>query len=259
VADGAWQYGSQAAEAEIPRSAEALVGEDETAPTRKIELRQDFVDHGTPEESTRSQLRIDLRPEPLALLRFEIPFVAKNMSAGGDLGTEGLGDIKVRLGLRSIDRPGYAVFPLLDLVFPTAKQEPLGTGKYQLGPGLRVALPVAEPVFAAFADTREIQFQMQLQQFFSVAGESDRKSINYTRLELALETVWRKEYWLNLEPKLTCDWEQNRKIGGILEVEVGKTFSPRWRGWLKSGVGLWGHRVPGTYDTLLQIGARYMF
>jgi len=52
-------------------------------------------------------------------------------------------------------------------------------------------------------------FSPLVKQVVSVAGDEDRKNINYTQLELALREAWQKKYWLKMRPKVIVDWEQD--------------------------------------------------
>jgi hypothetical protein len=161
------------------------------------------------------------------------------------------------MGLRSIDQPRFALFPFLDVTFPTAENQTLGSGKYQLGPGVRLAFPINSE-FGVWVNARQLQFQVQLQEVFSVAGDDKRRSINVTKLEFGLEAALGERYWMKLEPKFTQDWIQD-KFGAVLEIEAGWHITRHWNAWIKPGVGTNGSRAAGVYDELLQVGVRYVF
>src|SRR5262249_9794884 len=147
--------------------------------------------------------------------------------------------------------------PLLEILFPTARQPANGTGKYQLGPAVGFPISLINPRIGFFPDVREVKLLPQIQQFFSVAGDPDRKNINYTKLQFTMSILWPKGHWLDITPQLLYDWEQSGKSAGVLEIESGWIWTAHWRTWVKVGAGLWGTGVPGSYGSLFRIGVAY--
>jgi len=92
-----------------------------------------------------------------------------------------------------------------------------------------------------------------------VGGNPSRPDVDYSTLQLQLNTLWSKEWWTLVEGDLNLDWTRAAKTGAVLEGEVGRRFGPHWRAWVRPGVGLWGQDVRGTYDWAAQVGMRYMF
>jgi hypothetical protein len=114
------------------------------------------------------------------------------------------------------------------------------------------------PVPDSMRGTHKVTFSPLLQQNVSVAGDGDRKDINYTKLELTVRDTM-GEYWLSLKVKPVVDWEQDAKTGAVGEVECGKLFGKVWSAWLMLGSRLWGEGVPSTYGTRITLGVARMF
>ena len=104
-----------------------------------------------------------------------------------------------------------------------------------------------------------MSFEPLVKQVVSMAGDEDRKDINYTSFELALRDTWRQTYWLKLNPKPIVDWEQSAKTGAVAELEGGWIINRQWRVWLMLGTRLWGEGVPSTYDKRVGINASVTF
>ena len=92
-----------------------------------------------------------------------------------------------------------------------------------------------------------------------MAGDEDRKNINYTQFELALRDTWRNLFWLKLTPKPVIDWEQDAKTGAVLELELGWIVNRHWSMWMMLGTSLWGEGVPSTYDKRVELGVSFLF
>lgn len=227
----------------------------------RIELKREFTNRATPEESSRTTFRVEagIKEGLVSLLRIDIPFVDKKTGDYGEITKEGLGDIKFRVGFSSIPLGTNRLNPLIEVTFPTAVESELGIGQLQLAPGFRLITPIPLQWLGASAERLEGSFETQVQQFFSITNDEDFKAINYTKLELTFRTVWLKRFWLSLMPKMALDWEQEKKTGGVLELEGGWLINPRWRTWLKLGHGLWGVGVPSTYGTRTEIGVGLTF
>ena len=191
----------------------------------KIELKRQATDRGTPGESSKTQLKIDAHLEGLvSLLRLELPFPDEKTDFEGDPFNPRLGDILVRVGFRPVHVRDIPVSSFMEVTFPTADPEELGSGKYQLTPGIyaTVSIPLAE----SMAQSHSLIFSPLVKQVVSVAGDEDRKNINYTKVELALRDTWRNLFWLKLTPKPVIDWEQDAKTGAVARTRVRLDCQP---------------------------------
>ncbi len=103
----------------------------------KIELKRQATNRGTPEETTKTQLKTDAYLDGfVSLLRLEVPFPDEKTDFEGDPFNPRLGDIKVRTGFRPFHIDEIPVSTFLEVTFPTADPESLGSGKYQLTAGI---------------------------------------------------------------------------------------------------------------------------
>jgi hypothetical protein len=164
--------------------------------------------------------------------------------------------VKVRAGFGPFPGDGTHASPFLEMVFPTANPGSLGSGKYQLVAGVKMAFRL--PVPARLKEGHKLSFSPLLQQNVSVAGDEARNDINYTKLELTLrDTIG--DHWLQLKAKPVVDWEQDAKTGAVAELEGGRLFGKVWSAWLMLGARLWGEGVPSTYGTRITLGVAWMF
>lgn len=253
----AQQVAQPAAGDEVPVASEtpgSLVGRN-----ARIELKREMTSRGAPEESTKTSLRFErFLSGPVTLLRLDIPLPDAETDFNGDPFQPHLGDLKARVGFRTLRRADLSFLPFVEATFPTADPKTLGTGKYQLGIGVRIRDRVTLPFVDASA--HRTLFETQVQQVASVAGDPDRKDINATKLEFSLYDIWRERYTTKLKLKPNIDWVQDGKTGAVGEVEGGLFFTRDWRAWLMLGHRLWGPEgIQGTYTTKVELGVARLF
>jgi hypothetical protein len=217
----------------------------------RFEVKRQNTDHDTPGESSRTTLRLEALPGEgsVALWRLDLPFPDEKDTFSGSPFDPRLGDIKLRARLRPADVGGAPVSFFSELTFPTADPDSLGQGKYQVMAGAETFYPLD----SISSDDHKLSFSPQIQQVVSVAGDQDRKDINYTKFELALRDVWRKAYSLKFTAKPVIDWVQDGKTGAVAELEGGVTLEQGWRVLLILGGRLWGEGVPSTYGTRVEL------
>jgi hypothetical protein len=216
--------------------------------TARLELRRENVDHGTPEETTRTYLRGDLYRAEGSIVSFQIAFPdEKTDTFGGSPFNPRLGDIKGRYRFAPLSAAGGSSLScFLEATLPTADPAELGTGKYQLSAGVTAAKEASR-------GPRLFRFTAQLQQTNSVAGDEARPDINYTKLDLSLRDI-HATHWFKVALNIRADWEQGGKTGAVAEIEAGRNLGPDWRLWVMVGGLLWGEGVKGTYGSKLLIG-----
>lgn len=216
----------------------------------RIEVKRQNTDRDTPGESTKTTLRLEALPEgPVALWRLDLPFPDEKDTFSGSPFDPRLGDIKLRARLRPKDVSGVPVSFFSELTFPTADPETLGQGKYQVMLGAETFHPLP----SISNDDHKLSFSPQVQQVVSVAGDAERKDINYTKFELALRDVWRKVYSLKFTAKPVIDWVQNGKTGAVGELEGAMTLQHDWNLKLMLGGLLWGEGTASTYGTRVEL------
>jgi hypothetical protein len=233
-------------------------GDSKEAPRFLIELKREATNRGTPEETTKSQIKIDAYMRgAVSLLRLEVPFPDEPTSFEGNPFNPHLGDIKVRIGFRAVRLDSIPLASFLEFTFPTANPEELGRGKYQVSPGIRANVPIT--FGKRLPESHKMSFEPLVQQVVSVAGDENRTNVNYTKFELTLRDTWRQKYFFKLTVKPIVDWEQSGTTGSVAELEGGWIINRHWRVWLLLGTRLWGEPVPSTYDQRVGINASVAF
>lgn len=216
----------------------------------RFEVKRQNTDRDTPGESTKTTLRLEALPEGrVALWRLDLPFPDEKDSFSGSPFDPRLGDIKLRARLRPMDLSGMPVSFFSELTLPSADPESLGQGKYQV----MVGAETFHPLDSISSDDHKLSFSPQIQQVVSVAGDAERKDVNYTKLELALRDVWRKLYSLKLTAKPVIDWVQDGKTGAVAEVEGAVMLQHNWKLQLMLGGLLWGEGTASTYGTRVEL------
>lgn len=226
--------------------------EEHAFPNGLVELKRQATARGTPDETTKTNLKFDvfLPSGAIALLRLDLPFPDSKTSFTGSAFDPDFGDAKVRVGLRAADLAGTPVTSFVELTLPTANPPSQGSGKFQLSAGARpfFALPAGP---AAIGAPRQFA-SVQVQQVVSFAGDPDRADINQTKFELEWRDVWPGSRLAKATVKPVIDWVSGRS-GGVLEIEGGWALDRRWVLALMGGGRLWGEGVPGTYATRVEL------
>jgi len=248
-------------EATAQAQEESAASEEAAPPSARrgrIELRRQNTERGTPEESTKTTLRLEANLKgTVSRLRLDLPFPDANTDFSGDPFQPRLGDIKVRAYFRPFQAWDARLSSDIEMTFPTADPPELGSGKYQLGAALR-SVP-GEPDLVLASGRHQLRYEWSVRQTVSIAGDAERKDINSTKPELALRDTIGSPYWLKLTFKPTIDWIQDGKTGAVLELEGGWNASRDWRLSLMGGTSLWGEGVPGIYSRRLELVAGRAF
>src|SRR5262249_23453591 len=201
-------------------------------------------------EAAKTTLRLEALPEgPVALWRLDFPFPDAKDTFEGSPFDPRLGDVKLRARLRPTDVSGVPVSFFSELTFPTADPDTLGQGKYQV----MVGAESFHPLPSISNNDHKLSFSPQIQQVVSVAGDTERKDINYTKFELALRDVWHKVYSLKLTAKPVIDWVQDGKTGAVGELEGAVALQHDWKLQLMLGGLLWGEGTASTYGTRIEL------
>ena len=225
-------------------------GTDETAIVGKFQLNNQYKNLTSGQSRNDLVPRLDYPLTPSVLFRVDMPFrwADPNLRSGATF--VGTSDMLVRLGKRLAYAPEYRLFAGSDFIFPTASNNYLGQGKYQVAPivGGSLAIPEIKSVLLSYVEY-----------YKSVGGYPSRKDIAQTkvRAELTIPT-WFEHWWTKFEPELRVDGKRHSKTGMLVECEVGRRFGDHWRIYAEPGVGLWGDSVTGNYDWKVEVGVRYM-
>ena len=136
-------------------------------------MKRQATARGTPNETTKSSLKFEHDPDgAMALLRFEVSFPDGKTDFSGSAFDPRLGDIKIRVGRRALQVDKTPSSPYIEVSLPTANPRSLGSGKYQVNPGIQTSVPQ----FAAggHLGPNKPFLTALVEQDFSVAGDASR-------------------------------------------------------------------------------------
>lgn len=199
-------------------------------------------------DSVTAEARLPITPN--WLVRVTMPYVWANLNQPGGFTTNGAGDLLVRTGGRLYASPQLAVFVGADATFPTGSNDRLSTGKYTLGPGGAVAVPLAR--------LRSLFFTI-VQDFNSVGGDPSRANIHFMRVTSGVNTIWSEHWWSTASMEWDMNWNNNRKTTMNLLGEIGHRFDNHWNVYASSGAGVVGRDTFLGLDWTVQAGVRWVF
>jgi hypothetical protein len=194
-----------------------------------------------------AEVRVAVTPN--FLLRVTVPYVWADLNGQRGFTTDSVGDTLVRIGGRVYANPNVAVLLGVDATFPTAENKLLGTGKYTLGPGASVAVPLAR--------LRSL-FITLVQDFNSVGGDPSRRNIHFMRVTSAVNTIWSERWWSIAGLQWNMDWNRTRKTTMNLQGEIGHRLDRHWNVFAGVGAGVVGRDTFLGLDWSAQIGVRWM-
>ena len=95
-------------------------------------------------------------------------------------------------------------------VLPTAEEDLLGQGKYQLGPAFALGYLGERWTIGALA-----------QHWWSVAGDDDRSSVNQTNIQYFISYKLRNQWSIGASPNISVDWSGDGSPTVNLPVGIG--------------------------------------
>jgi len=159
-------------------------------------------------------LPIGLSKDWNLITRTILPVISQ--PAPGTDRTNGLGDLNFT-GFISPKKPGKVIWGVGPaLVFPTATDDVLGTGKFSIGPSVVALTMKGQWVIGALASN-----------IWSVAGDDDRANVNFFLMQYFVNYNFPSGWYLTSAPIVTANWEADSgnkwtvPFGG----GVGKVFS----------------------------------
>jgi hypothetical protein len=248
-----------AAERERISAAAAAFGTDPTAIIGFYQLSYGYT-------AFTNNLRVDAATAVVSLpitsnflFQVTMPYIWADRNGPGGVTTNGTSDMTVRTGGRLYASQNVALFIGADASFPTAstsqptlgKQETkLGTGKYTLGPGGAVAVPL--PRLSSL-------FITLVQNFNSVGGDPSRADFNFIQVQSAVTTIWSERWWTTATMTWNMDWNNKQKTTMNLMAQVGHKFGKHWNVFAGPGVGVVGRDTFLGLDWTVQAGVRWVF
>ena len=194
---------------------------------------------------------IQLPITPNWLFRVNMPYVWADLDQPRGFTKDGTGDMTIRTGGRLYSNEYVALFIGTDGSFPTSSSEKqLGTGKYTIGPGGGLAVPLARVHSLLF---------VLAQDFKSIGGDPSRTSLHYTQVQSTFNTIWTERWWSSAIATWDLDWENHRKTTLNLQGEIGHRFDDHWNVFAGPGVGVMGRHTFLGLDWTVQAGVRWVF
>jgi hypothetical protein len=223
---------------------------DPTDFTTRLEFRNQLRSLQHVKEKNITYPRLDYAFSKIFMARLEIRMVYVNPDIQGVGSETGLGDVLIRGAVRAARGKGYAVVAGTELIFDTATEEILGTGKYQLAPLVFASIDVP------FLRSTLYPFY---QHYFSFAGDGSRLDVHYNSFRPSvIVTKWGHRWYTALDPNFYVDFEQGPDAGMTLELEAGRGLNKNFSVWARPGIGAFGdiHQV---YEWNVEVGMRYLF
>jgi hypothetical protein len=132
------------------------------------------------------------------ITRTILPLIYQPELAPGVGDVFGLGDIQLSLFL-SPAKPGHLIWGVGPIFsFPSATDDVLGSGKFSIGPSVVGLTIQGHWVIGALVNN-----------LFSVAGDSDRKTVNQMLIQPFLNYNLPDGWYVTSAPIITADWEAN--------------------------------------------------
>ena len=168
------------------------------------------------------------------ILRFDVPLMSTNIGKGTD---HGLGDIYTQ-GLYNVYRAEGFFFAVgSGLTAPTATENTLGGGKWQVSP---LAIP------GWWFNNPRALFFIKVQDYVSFAGQSDRTDIHYMTTTPALLVKLTDKWWVGADTEGKVNWEQNDKWSFKSGIFIFKKWTDTFGTWIKPEIP-WGPNREGEF------------
>ena len=204
--------------------------------------------NGLRTEVATAVVRVPVTPNYLFQVTMPYWWADPNQPRGSTL--NGTSDMTVRTGGRLYASNNVALLIGTDVLFPTASEKQLGFGKYILGLGgaLAVPLPRASSLLYLF-----------VQYFNSIGGDPSRANVHFMQIQPAVNTIWSEHWWTSVIGTWDMNWNQNRQTALNVVGEVGHNFDNHWNAFAGAGVGVMGKDTPFGLDYTVQAGVRWVF
>ena len=201
-------------------------------------------------DTATASVRVPITPNWLLLVN--MPYTWADLNRSDEFPVRGAGDMTMRTGGRFYASDDVALFIGADVWFPTASETQLGTGKYMIGPGAAMAVPLAR---------LDSLFYVIAEDFNSIGGDPSRPDLHFTQVQAAFNTIWSKQWYSLLTFSWYLDWKEGRKNTTNLISEFGYQFGEdqHWNIFAGPGVGLVGKDSPFGLDWMVQAGARWVY
>jgi hypothetical protein len=161
------------------------------------------------------------------LLRFDVPFIS---TEAGHLRDDGLGDLYGQLLLIPYTKDGFFFAVGSGLTVPSATENSLGGGKWQVA-------PLTIPGFR-FKDPRGLFF-VKVQDYVSFAGQDDRADIHYMTVQPVLVMRLHDKWWAGVDSEAKVNWEQDSRWSYKSGFYILRMWTKSFGTWVKPEIP-WG-------------------
>lgn len=204
--------------------------------------------NGLRTDSATAVVRVPITPNFLVQVTTPYVWADPNQPKGSTM--NGISDTVVRMAARVYASENVALAIGADASFPTATEKQLGTGKYTIGPGGALAVPMPR--------VRSL-FLLVAEDFNSVGGDPSRANVHFLRVQPVINTIWSKHWWTSVIGTWDMNWNNNRRTALNLLFEVGHNFDNHWNVFAGPGVGVVGKDTPFGLDYTVQAGVRWVY
>jgi hypothetical protein len=178
-----------------------------------------------------------------ATLRWDLP-VGQTRFNGEE--AAGLGDLYFQaLNFRDLAR-GFSLGSGLAFQLPTATDDLLGAGKWQVAPSLFPLVTMR---------ARRALFFTRMQDFISVAGDDDRRDIHYLTVAPTFFKLIGARRAVLFDTEAIADWERNGELSWKSGILFATRLSGRRAVWVKAEVP-WGEHRRGEWTVRASIAWR---
>jgi hypothetical protein len=199
-------------------------------------------------DSAAATIRLPMTPN--WAFQVSMPYAWADLNNSSAFPLRGARDMTTRTGGRIFANEDLAVFIGLDASFPTASEKQLGTGKYTLGPGGSLAVPL--PRMRSF-------FNVVAADYSSVGGDPSRPNLHFTQIQPAFYTFWTDQWISGAVMTWDVDWNNGRKTTMNLLGEVAYRFTDHGIIFAGPGLGVAGRETFLGLDWTVQAGVRWVF
>jgi hypothetical protein len=179
----------------------------------------------------------------LATLRWDLPVGQAHI--GGEEAA-GLGDLYFQaVNFRDL-APGFSLGSGLAFQFPTATDDFLGAGKWQVAPSFFPVVTMKAKGAIFFA---------RIQDFISVAGDDDRRDIHQLAVAPTFIKLISRRQAVLFDTEAIADWERDGEVSWKSGLLFATRLSGRRAAWIKVEVP-WGEHRRGEWTVRASIAWR---
>ena len=205
---------------------EVNTGQDFTKPLTRLDIRQKYQWLASDRHTATTTLRFDkpfvLDSKWVLATRFDLPLMATDVVSGDNPNGDdefGMSDFLAQCIMIAPQAGGNWTWAYgVQTIWPTASQDEMGTGRFQLAPlvGVRVGLDsLSKGSFTA----------LLLRNHIDVGGSGSRADVNYLVVQPMLTINLPQFYFLTFAPEMRVNWENDNRWFVPFDITVGKMLN----------------------------------